>query len=127
MFSRLSERGFRITEEGRRFLEEKALGGFRIPQDKKEKEHIQDLDKLDEVMFQALSYLTFEGDSFTYSKINKYIPPGAVVRLFKFGYIDEDLDILKKEDEERKEGMIKERELDRYFRMGLVPPDDLLE
>lgn len=127
MFSRIPSRGFRITEEGRTFLESKALGGFRAPSGKKEKEHSRDLDKLDEMLFQALSYLTFEEESFVYSKHNRYISPSAILRLLSFGYIEEDEKVIENQMEEEKKSREKEKEIDKFFRMGLNPPDYLFE
>jgi len=127
MFSRIASRGFRLTEKGNAFLENKALGGFRIPSGKKEKEHSRDLDKLDEMLFQALSYLTFERDSFIYSKHNRYVPPSAILRLLRFGYIEEDEGIVEDYRIREKRSQEREKEMDKYFRMGLNPPDDLFE
>jgi len=127
MFSRIPSRGFRLTEEGKNFLESKALGGFRTPSGKKEKEHSKDLDRLDEILFQALSYLTFEEDSFIYSKYSKYISPSAILRLLRFGYIEEDEKVVENHMEEEKKSREREKEIDKFFRMGLTPPDELFE
>lgn len=127
MFSRLPSRGFKVTEEGCAFLESKALGGFRTPSGKKEKEHSKDLDKLDEMLFQALTYLTFDEDSFVYSKRHRYVPPGVVFRLLAFRYIEEDEKVVENYMEEEKKSRERDKEIDKFFRMGLTPPDALFE
>lgn len=127
MFSGIPSRGFKLTEKGEAFLESKALGGFRNPSGKKEKEHSKDLDKLDEGLFQALVYLTFEKDSFIYSRNSRYISPSAVFRLLRFGYIEEDEEVVEDYKVKEKRAQERDKEIDKYFRMGLTPPDSLFE
>lgn len=127
MISRIPSKGFRITEEGGAFLESKALGGFRLPQGEEEKEHANELDMLDEDLFQALSYLTFEKDSFVYSKYNRCVPPSIVFRLLRFGYIEEDEEVMRESAEKAREARRKDQELEKWDRMGMEPPENLFE